>query len=90
LKRRAWHLKPAERLAGFCCEQIRSRGTCHRNAELRLYDIITIRERNCGMTFSIVACDNEFIGNENFEVRADPEGKWIDKPVLEYLVKKFE
>lgn len=33
---------------------------------------------------------NEFIGNENFEERADPEGKWIDRPVLKYLVKKFE
>ena len=32
---------------------------------------------------------NEFIGNENFEERADPEAKWIDGPVLEYLVKKF-
>jgi len=33
---------------------------------------------------------NEFIGNENFEERADPEAKWIDKPVLRYLVKKFQ
>ncbi len=33
---------------------------------------------------------NEFIGNENFEERADPEGTWIDRPVLKYLVKKFE
>lgn len=32
---------------------------------------------------------NEFIGNENFEERANPEAKWIDKPVLKYLVKKF-
>jgi uncharacterized Ntn-hydrolase superfamily protein len=32
---------------------------------------------------------NEFIGNENFEERADPEAKWIDGPVLDYLVKKF-
>jgi len=32
---------------------------------------------------------NEFIGNENFEERADPEGQWIDKPVLKYLVKKY-
>lgn len=32
---------------------------------------------------------NEFIGNENFEERADPGAKWIDAPVLEYLVKKF-
>ncbi len=30
-----------------------------------------------------------FIGNENFEERADPNGHWIDKPVLKYLVKKF-
>lgn len=33
---------------------------------------------------------NEFIGNENFEERADPEAKWIDGPVLEYLIKKFK
>jgi uncharacterized Ntn-hydrolase superfamily protein len=32
---------------------------------------------------------SEFIGNENFEERADPQGTWIDGPVLEYLVKKF-
>lgn len=32
---------------------------------------------------------NEFIGNENFEERADLEAKWIDEPVLKYLVKKF-
>ena len=32
---------------------------------------------------------NEFIGNENFEERADPDAKWIDKPVLKYLEKKF-
>lgn len=33
---------------------------------------------------------NEFIGNENFEERADPEATWIDGPVLKYLVKKFQ
>ena len=33
---------------------------------------------------------NEFIGNENFEERADPEAQWIDGPVLKYLVKKFK
>jgi uncharacterized Ntn-hydrolase superfamily protein len=33
---------------------------------------------------------NEFIGNENFEERADPEATWIDGPVLKYLVKKFK
>jgi len=32
---------------------------------------------------------NEFIGNENFEERADPDATWIDKPVLKYLEKKF-
>ena len=32
---------------------------------------------------------NEFIGNENFEERADPQTHWIDGPVLEYLVRKF-
>lgn len=31
----------------------------------------------------------EFIGNENFEERADPQAQWIDKPVLSYLVRKF-
>jgi uncharacterized Ntn-hydrolase superfamily protein len=31
---------------------------------------------------------NEFIGNENFEERADPEAQWIDKPVLNYLLKR--
>ena len=35
------------------------------------------------------AAFNEFIGNENFEERADPEATWIDKPVLKYLVMKF-
>ncbi len=33
---------------------------------------------------------NEFIGNENFEERADSHGRWIDGPVLKYLIKKFE
>jgi uncharacterized Ntn-hydrolase superfamily protein len=33
---------------------------------------------------------NEFIGNENFEERADPNGAWIDRPVLKFLVNKFE
>jgi len=30
-----------------------------------------------------------FIGNENFEERADSEGQWIDAPVLEFLTRKF-
>jgi uncharacterized Ntn-hydrolase superfamily protein len=37
-----------------------------------------------------VAAFDEFIGNENFEERADPNAAWIDRPVLNYLVKKFE
>ncbi len=32
---------------------------------------------------------NEMIGNENFEERADPDGQWIDKPVMKYLLGKF-
>ena len=31
-----------------------------------------------------------FIGNENFEERADPAAGWIDKPVLDYIYRKFE
>jgi uncharacterized Ntn-hydrolase superfamily protein len=33
---------------------------------------------------------NEFLGDENFEERADPNAMWIDRPVLRYLVEKFE
>lgn len=32
---------------------------------------------------------NEFIGNENFEERADGQAGWIDAPVLKYLTRKF-
>ncbi len=32
---------------------------------------------------------NAFIGNENFEERADPQAEWIDKPILKHLLKKF-
>jgi uncharacterized Ntn-hydrolase superfamily protein len=31
-----------------------------------------------------------FIGNENFEERADPEAGWIDAPVLDYLLRKLK
>jgi len=31
-----------------------------------------------------------FIYNENFEARADPNGGYIDRPVLEYLLKKLK
>jgi len=30
-----------------------------------------------------------FTGNENFEERCDLDAGWMDKPVLEYLLKKF-
>lgn len=33
---------------------------------------------------------NALLGNENFEERADPNGQWIDKPVMRYLLKKFK
>jgi uncharacterized Ntn-hydrolase superfamily protein len=32
---------------------------------------------------------SELIVKENFEERVDPQGKWIDAPVLNYLTKKF-
>ena len=31
-----------------------------------------------------------FIANENFEERADPDAGWIDRPVLDYLLKKLK
>ena len=31
----------------------------------------------------------EFMGNENFEERANPDEGWADRPVLEYLRQKF-
>jgi uncharacterized Ntn-hydrolase superfamily protein len=31
-----------------------------------------------------------FIDNENFEERANPDAGWIDRPVLEYLLKKLK
>ncbi|MFN2119233.1 MAG: DUF1028 domain-containing protein [Anaerolineales bacterium] len=31
-----------------------------------------------------------FIGNENFEERADADTGWIDRPVLEYLLRKLK
>lgn len=40
-------------------------------------------------TTSFVDAFNAFIGNENFEERADPNAQWIDKPVLKFLLKKF-
>lgn len=39
---------------------------------------------------SFVDSFKELIGNENFEERADPQGRWIDEPVLKFLLKKFE
>lgn len=35
------------------------------------------------------AAFKEFIGNENFEERADSQATWIDAPVLKYLTRKF-
>ncbi len=31
-----------------------------------------------------------FISNENFEARANPDAGWIDRPVLDYLMKKLK
>lgn len=51
---------------------------------------ILMQEKYLKKSKKFRAAFNEFIGNENFEERADPEAKWIDKPVLKYLVKKFK
>jgi uncharacterized Ntn-hydrolase superfamily protein len=40
-----------------------------------------------GKEFS--AAFTEFIGNENFEERADPQAGWVDAAVLTYLTRKF-
>ena len=31
-----------------------------------------------------------FIGNENFEERCDAQAGWIDRPIFDFLMKKFE
>jgi uncharacterized Ntn-hydrolase superfamily protein len=54
----------------------------------RITDIL-VQERYLKKGRSFESAFNEFIGNENFEERADPEAEWIDQPVLKYLVKKF-
>jgi uncharacterized Ntn-hydrolase superfamily protein len=36
------------------------------------------------------AAFHALINNENFEERADPQARWIDRPVLKYLTKKFQ
>ena len=57
-----------------------------------LEHLTTILKQQCylKMENEFISAFNEFIGNENFEERADPGGKWIDRPVLRYLVKKFK
>jgi uncharacterized Ntn-hydrolase superfamily protein len=32
---------------------------------------------------------NAFVGNENFEERCDTQTGWVDRPVFDYIVKKF-
>ncbi|MCC6260409.1 MAG: DUF1028 domain-containing protein [Anaerolineales bacterium] len=39
---------------------------------------------------AFVSAFNAFIGDENFEERADPQAQWIDKPVMKYLTNKFK
>jgi uncharacterized Ntn-hydrolase superfamily protein len=54
----------------------------------QITEILT-RERylNDGKEFAVAF--EEFIGNENFEERADAHAGWIDAPVFNYLIKKF-
>ena len=57
-----------------------------------LTEITDILQRQSYLKESVSFRDafRTFIGNENFEERADPEGQWIDAPVLEFLVKKYK
>jgi len=57
---------------------------------LKLVTEILTREGYLKNGKSFTPAFNAFIGNENFEERADPEAKWIDGPVLKYLTKKFK
>jgi uncharacterized Ntn-hydrolase superfamily protein len=52
--------------------------------------LILKREKYLGKNDSFQDAFNAFIGNENFEERADPRAKWIDEPVMKYLIKKFK
>ncbi|HEX9838134.1 MAG TPA: DUF1028 domain-containing protein [Anaerolineales bacterium] len=54
----------------------------------QITDILT-RENYLKNGKDFRAAFTEFIGNENFEERADSEALWIDAPVLKYLTKKF-
>ena len=65
-------------------ERVELKGT----ALKQLTDIL-VQESYLKKGHDFSAAFNKFIGNENFEERADPEAKWIDKPVLKYLVRKF-
>jgi len=40
-------------------------------------------------SLAVRAALEAFLGNENFEERADPARGWIDRPVWKYLMKKF-
>jgi uncharacterized Ntn-hydrolase superfamily protein len=33
---------------------------------------------------------NAFVGNENFEERCDTQAGWMDQPVFDYIIKKYE
>jgi len=55
----------------------------------RLRTILT-QERYLKKNVRFVDAFNKMIGNENFEERADPNAAWIDRPVLKFLLEKFE
>lgn len=50
---------------------------------------ILMRQGYLSSTQNFQSAFQAFIGNENFEERADPQAQWIDRPVLEFLLKKF-
>src|SRR5215211_2033430 len=56
-----------------------------KGATLKQITHILTREKYLKKGTEFRTAFNQFIGNENFEERADPEAQWIDAPVLKYL-----
>ncbi len=96
------HLNPIAKLAELLELHVLYFGKSPKSDRVRLTgaalrDIQQIMERLGYYTSSSTRYDETtrtafraFIGNENFEERADPDAGWIDRPVLEYLVRKLK
>ena len=67
----------------------------HGEVLIRLQEIITQKGYYSGIAHgqldeAIRQALNAFIGNENFEERCNTQAGWIDQPVYNFLLKKFE